>query len=237
MTGSNSANFTPNFSLLHPTARTPNGWVEAWETWAERCVRPWMVEYILVADEGEDSTSVIEWIGSTDQDFNKLPIKFATNHGRRCTVDAWNLAARISKGKVLVSVADDWFPCPSWDRVLETAIGDRAECVVHPSCNFQPELMTHPILTRQYYERPGRGGCPNGELLYPEYISVGSDDDFTEYAKRDGVVVRIPQKFVHRHRAIDPSLDDDTYRRSNRQEAWDEKERVIGRRRRENYSR
>jgi hypothetical protein len=102
--------------------------------------------------------------------------------------------------------------------------------------------MTHPILTRAYYEKPGRGGCRPGDILYHEYISVGSDDDFTEYATRDGVVIdcRKTIHFEHRHPLNKTGATyadgDATYQRSNRQEAWAVKGQVIARRRLNGYT-
>lgn len=146
---------------------------------------------------------------------------------------------------MLVCVADDFFPCEHWDTLLLKAIPDvKGEFVVHVNAQDPwPWLITHPILTRAYYERPGRGGCPNGELFYPEYISVGSDDDFTEYANKDGVVIdaRGVLRFEHRHPVKEagaalPIDADAVYRQSNRRDAWEIKERVLSKRRRNGFT-
>lgn len=222
----------PMFSLLHVSAR-PDKWIEAYAEWLQKADHPESLEYILCVDAG------------TEQDFaaKVARVRLVLNHGRECTVDAWNAAAMASTGAVLVLVADDTFPCEHWDTLLLQAIGDTSrEAAVH--VDYQdpwPWIMTHPILTRAYYERPGRGGCRPGDVLYHEYISVGSDDDFTEYAHRDGVVIecRTWIHFEHRHplnASKGLAVIDATYRHSNRQEAWDVKERVIGKRRRNGFT-
>jgi hypothetical protein len=221
----------PLFSILHPTIRFP-GWQEAWRTWINRADNPENLEYLLVIDQ-EDEGKLQLFFSST---------YIIVNYGRSCYVDAQNCAARVAAGAWLITAADDWFPCDHWDSMLRDLVPDplRTEAVVKvqaspPHC---PGLIIYPILTRAYYARPGRGGCPNGELFYPEYLSMGSDDDLTEYATRDGVVIDAPHmEFEHRHPSIGLSEMDDQYKHVQSPESWQVKERVIERRRRENYAR
>lgn len=221
----------PEFSLLHITRRLPDGWHAAYIDWMRKCSNPFSVQYILVVDD--------------DSEMVQCPIvpyafEVVVNHGRHSTVTAWNLAACYSKGHVLVVVADDWYPCNGWDLAIRRAIPDvtKEVCVWPAGEKATAGLMICPILTRAYYERPGRGGHPNGELFYPGYISVGNDDDFTEVAHRDGVIVRIPEEFEHRHPSAGTGVPvDEVYNWTNRQECWDRKIEVQARRRAENYAR
>jgi hypothetical protein len=230
---------TPDFSLLHATARLPDGWRAAYTAWMDRCANRRAVEYVLVTDARDRAkTTEIESMPFTAIGYGERWC-WLINHKRPCTVDAWNLAAGLSLGKVLVVVSDDWFPCDRWDEVLRRAIPDMSKevCVWPADTGGTAGIMICPILTRAYYERPGRGGHPNGELFYPDYISVGSDDDFTEVAQRDGVIVRIPEVFEHRHPSAGLAQDDDVYKWSNRKEAWDRKVEVQARRRECNFAR
>lgn len=218
----------PMFSLLHPTKRLPDGWRASSEAWASACDRPERCEYILVVDADDYlfRPSVTCWAA-------RVWVQIAMNRKRPCTVDAWNLAAKLSIGTVLVCLADDCFPCNHWDTLMLEALGDLSrESVLWVDTQDQMQLITHPILTRAYYERPGRGGC-GGELLYPDYISVGSDDDFTEYASKDGVVIDARNRIhlEHRHPSTGKTKVDAVYAWSNRQEAWDRKVEVLARRR------
>ena len=214
------------FSLLHPTARVPEGWHPAWRAWSAACDDPSDCEYLVVVDE-KDITRYPFIASALVNAANGRVIfpKIRMNSGRPCAVDAWNVAAREATGDVLVCVADDWFPCEHWDTLLKAAIPDlKGQYVVWVGSNHCPGLIIHPILTRAYYERPGRGGMPHGELFYPDYISVGCDDDFTSYAKQDGVVIRASNiQFEHRHPSAGIGALDDVYNHSNRQEAWDRK--------------
>lgn len=231
----------PLFSLLHVSAR-PEKWREAFEAWLSSADDPSTVEYILCVDKGGPFFETDSRLSVPGPPRN---VRLTLNTGRHCVVDAWNTAARASTGQVLICVADDFFPCKHWDTALLNVIPDiGGEYAVHVNAQDPwPWIMTHPILTRAYYERPGRGGCPNGELFYPAYNSVGSDDDFTEYANKDGVVIdaRAAVKFEHRHpvkKAGDgiPQTADAVYRQSNRPDAWAVKARVLAKRRRNGFT-
>lgn len=179
------------FSLLHATRRLPDGWIAAYESWMERCDHPENTEYIICIDGVVSRARVSDLERFTNA-------RVVRNLGPETPVAAFNVAASHATEEVLVVVADDWFPCEHWDTEVAKAIGDPAkECVVwieSEHCN----IMTHPVLTRAYYERPDRGGC-GGNLFYPGYSSFGADSDFTEVAMRDGVVVRPGITFEHRH--------------------------------------
>ena len=211
-----------DFSILHATARLPDGWMRAAIAWAS-CDRMERVQYVLAID--------------ADQ-WNARPVTggqmtVVCNPHRDSAVDAWNAAARCATGRVLILASDDLFPPAHWDAELRRVIPDLdGEYVVRvdngPYC---PELITHPMLTRAYYLRPGRGGHPNGELFYPEYLSMGADDDFTAVAERDGVVVDARHlKFPHRHYRTGEEPIDEVYRWTNRREAWLVKRDVLARR-------
>jgi hypothetical protein len=219
----------PDFSLLHPTARLPDGWREAYETWSRMCSDPGRCEYILIVDRDQ-------WEQRPRWFSEGIGLRIEPNMGRRCTVDGWNTAARLSRGRVLMCVADDWFPLtPNWDGILRSRINMDDELAPWINDRLWPWLMTHPICTRAYYERPGRGGHPNGELFYPGYISQGNDDDFTLVAQRDGVAFPIPE-IVCDHRHPEKGSYDETYSWSNRPEAETVRNQTLARRTQENFA-
>ncbi len=216
----------PLFSLLHVSAR-PTRWEATHDAWMKACDHPDSVEYILAVDAG----------GAFNRDLLYDGVRLVVNHKRPCLVDACNLAARNSTGTILVFVADDFFPPQGWDTALLSVIPDLEKpYAVHVDAQDPwPWLMTHPILTRKYYEQDR--GC-KGELLYPEFLSVGCDDDFTEQAYKDGVVIQAKRlKFEHRHplkQGIHPqNTGDPVYQHTNRNEAWAVKEQVLLRRQKE----
>ena len=226
----------PLFSLLHPTAR-PDGWRGAMNVWHERCDNPSQVEYVFCVDKGRDQEA---WSRQGDWAFGLWqkwhPFKFTVNEGRRCAVDAWNEAAKASTGWLLITVADDYRPPEHWDMQL-------TEIISGPIDVDAPTKQTYPLVTREfvldvdngdgsdwllpfsfisraYYERLG---C----LFWPEYFGLGADNDFTERARRDDVVINARHiKFSH------PQLPayDPIYQWQHRVEAEEAYRRVFSKR-------
>jgi hypothetical protein len=221
----------PLFSLLHPTAR-PDGWRGAMDAWYERCDNPGQVEYVLCRDEGRDDAA---WNRQGDWSFGLWqkwhPFKFVVNEGRRCAVDAWNAAAKASTGEILITVADDYFPSEYWDaQIMETVIAPLSKNWT-PGClkefvldvdngDGSDWLLPFSFISRAYYERLG---C----LFWPEYYGLGADNDFTERARRDDVV--IPARHIKFSHPQFPA-DDPIYQWQHRAEAEEAYRRVFSKR-------
>ena len=185
----------PTFSLCHATARVPFGWHDAYSKWIYEADAPQLCEYILVVDAPQGTS-----INTNEPVYTaKIPgtSKVVYQHTHNGCVAPWNKAAKESTGKVLIMVQDDWFPCPHWDTELLRVIPDvEGEYVVDPYVGAYPEsrgLMSCGILTRKRYER-------FGYYHYPGYLSLYGDDEFTEVARRDGVVIPAKHlKMLHDH--------------------------------------
>ena len=195
-----------SFSLVHATIRLPDGWMKACQAWYDMAEDPDDCEYILCTE------------GPVDIQRSKVPwkhFKQVSNHGRGTSTSAWNTAARASKGSVLITVADDFFPCAKWDSELLKVIPDvKGEYVVEPEMGQNPKL-THSFLTRAYYRRYMR-------ILYPEYRAMYADDDFGDVARRDGVLIEARHLvFEHRHPAHNTGVRDRAYARENAPENYE----------------
>jgi hypothetical protein len=173
-------------SLIHASAR-PNGWIDAYRAWMASAANPGDLEYVLAVDLDQAP------------EFRDVPpdVKLVINHGRCCAVDAWNVAARAATGRLLVQVADDFFPPPMWDEALISRVPDLdGEHVIAIYEGRPDRLLCHSILTRAYYDR-------YGYLFYPEYHGMWADDEFTDVAYRDGVVIEARDLvFNHKHPAF-----------------------------------
>lgn len=228
------------FSLCHTTARLPDGWREAIQMWKDRADHPELVEHVFVIDNSKDGENY-------DDEYNFVYDKVkprifqntmvGCNFGRKCCVDGWNYAAQLSRGKFLINVADDLFPPEHWDTLLLQELTTIRTATRHTneSTDWADQeialdietgaphwtaagsgLLTFCFITRKYYER-------YGYMLYPEYISVYSDNDFTDQARRDGVVVNAKHlKFDHRHPIYDKNVaTDSVYEGQSSPEAWE----------------
>lgn len=224
----------PLISLLHTTARLPDGWQRAFETWRDRADNPGRIEYVLCCDAGRN---VVNPLMHPDVKGYGSRV-YVENAGRRCAVDGWNTAAAASSGKLLITVSDDLFPpeaAPAtaavyddegtlvtpaqparrgWDTELLIAVGDLDREAVLDIEAGSGDLMTFSLLTRAYYQR-------YGYIFFPEYLGMLGDNDFTAQAHQDGVVIRARHlKFVHEHPAYHTAVMDDVYAHQHRAEAW-----------------
>jgi hypothetical protein len=229
------------FSLCHTTARLPHGWTAAQQAWFDRCDQPLNVEYIVSVDKGRlDALLGAQFLDVLPPSSDRPPFwgRFATtvNEGRKSAVDGWNAAAAASAGRFLITVSDDYRPCEHWDtEILKALPEDHDEAPdldgeyvldVDNQDNSFP-LLPFSFLTRAYYARLGH-------LFYPEFIGMMADNDFTDVARRDGVVVDARHlKFTHLHPHRGSAPDDDVYRWQQRPEAWEVGNRVYNRRVRE----
>ncbi len=168
----------PMFSLCHASGR-PAHWRTCYEDWWKACDNPEAVEYILAIDErwGFDQKAPPEVNERTR-------LHWCT--GKRGSTTAWNEAAALSQGKVLIMVADDLRPPPHWDTELLKVIPEPdAEFVIEVSSAKLPDaarLMVAYLLSRKRYESLGY-------VINPEYIGIYADNEFGDHARLDGVVI------------------------------------------------
>jgi hypothetical protein len=149
---------------------------------------PKRVEYILAinADEAYDlpDHELAEWGACA-----------LVKEGVSGPNSGYNAAAKASHGDILITIADDYFPPDRWDEQVRAAIPDPSREVVLDVDNSDgvPRLLPFSFLTRPYYER-------YGYVLYPGYHGFFGDNEFTEQARRDGVIRRARHiVFEHRH--------------------------------------
>ncbi|MGD0359687.1 MAG: hypothetical protein ABSC93_02395 [Bryobacteraceae bacterium] len=218
------------FSILHATARVPDGWQEAWIEWS----RNWdgtPAEW-LVAVEERDWESVKQfwkgdWAGMTK---GRIPVRTVLQAGiSGSAVANWNTAARFSVGGVLIMGADDFMAPPHWDTELLRVMGscNEREFVIHVNTNSSRdnELMSHVFMSRAVFERWGY-------FLYPGYTQMFCDDDATAHAKAEKLVIRAPHLvFEHQHFTLGKRARDAVYAHGNRPQAFQEGNAIFLRRR------
>jgi hypothetical protein len=224
---------TPLISLCHSTARLPRGWIPACEDWMKKADNPTRVEYVLAVDK--DRILELSFPPKAPvYDIDKSAARLTLNYGRKCAVDGWNAAAKASRGQLLISVADDWFPPEHWDTELLKCVpslqGEYVLDVDNGENSFP--LLPFSLLTRRYYDRLIRDYGYAG-FFYPEYFGMMADCEFTDLARRDGVVINARHlKFKHEAPAKDSPAwkADATYQWQQRREAVETGNRVYIRR-------
>jgi hypothetical protein len=213
------------FSLVHATARVKKQrWKPAHDAWMEKADNPQDIEYILAIDTADWSLR--------PQEYGWFHV--VENTGPDNAATAWNVAAAHSTGKFIIQVADDFFPPPHWDTELLNVIPDLdGEYVVEVSTGTPSDerrLLINSFLTRPYYERIGN-------LFYPEYEGMMADDDFSEMARRDGVIVDARHLvFTHLHPAWGTAPLDTIYQRQNAPARYERGAEILKRRRENNFA-
>lgn len=221
---------TPTFSILHATARVPNGWKAAYETWSKRWAMQYPAEYILAVEEADSELAPRhpELVAG----LMRMPFRLVVQGERkRSCVANWNAAAAASRGKILILAEDDAFPSVGWDvelvRSLEEVHGDiDGEYVAWISTGMPRDesLIAHPIMSRALYDRWGY-------FYWPEYESMGADDDLTYHARQDGVVVDLRHiKHEHMHPLRTGGVQDEVFRHQNRTGAYKLGKEIFARR-------
>lgn len=192
----------PVISLLHATARLPDGWKPAMEAFLARAKDPAHVEYILAVDEHESFSlseyAMASWGGHA-----------LVREGVSSPVSGYNAAARAARGDILMQIADDYFPPEEWDEQIRAAVPDVTRDVVLDVDNSDgvARLLPFSILTRTYYEK-------YGYIFYPRYHGFFADNDFTEQARRDRVIRKARHiVFEHRHPDRGTAPMDEVYAR------------------------
>lgn len=215
----------PVFSICHTTAR-PSEWRKAYHAWISQAKHPDLVEYVLICDRkaGFEGTPHLRPQDKVGWDTDP----------RQCFVGGVNLACSASSGQVIIINADDIFPPEHWDEKLLEILPDLdADFVVQTASGTPADdrgLMVLAIQSRTRYQKNGYG-------LYPAYASMYADDDFSEHARADGVVIEARHLlFEHRHPLYNKQTPmDAVYERQNRDEAYQQGRTILAQRRAENF--
>ena len=197
---------TPTFSLLHTTARLPHGWDEAYSEWYKTCDHPEAVQYVLFVDgPTQDVAARVQFGGG----FIMVWPEGTSEHCVVGSANGWNRAAAASTGKFLITISDDYRPCEHWDTEILKVVGGalRGQYVLDVDNQDGAPHIPFSFLTRAYYNR-------YGYIFYPEYKGLMADLDFTNIARRDGVVVPAKHlKFRHLHYLCGTAPNDEVYQK------------------------
>ena len=169
-------------SLLHATYRSGTAAVGIREEWLRRARDPASVEHIFAY--GQDDLVSQKMVA----DGGFLAVETGPSGGLVTAVANWNAAAGMATGALLFVIADDLLPPMHWDALLWEAIGgldhrrvafavkvtdrdDPKPSVSKPLRMWRVNLLSHPIVSRAYYQRFG--------LFDPRFRGVYCDDDIT----------------------------------------------------------
>lgn len=204
------AGATPRISLLHATRGRTSKAVATRDAWLSLASDPSRVEHIFAVDE-DDATSC---------EMTKQFI--SVKSGKQSCVAAWNAAAKIARGDLLIQLSDDWQPCQDWDSKLISVCGDadlqkQSLVIAVDDGARKDQLLCMAILSRARYEQQGN------EIFHEGYESVFSDNEFSYRAYKDGIVIDAREKlrFEHLHPSFGKAPMDETYRHNNQKTRYE----------------
>lgn len=209
-------------SLLHATRGRADQSQMCRAHWFWQAKNAVGVEHIFaIDDDDEKSLHMVKTLG----------YRFITVPPGGGSVAAWNAAAQIALGDVLIQLSDD-FMCPEgWDAQILARIGDTSKpAVLAVSDGVRPDgLLCIAIATKARVALQ-----EGGTLFWHEYKSLCSDDEFTVRALVDGVVINAKDLlFRHAHpiaQGIPRDQWDATYQQSNTEERQKEGYAIFSRR-------
>ena len=223
------------FSILHATARLPMGWVDSWREWSNKMSpnSPHEVEYILCVHANDYGKLPFEFLKEQEESPTGIKITVIGRTGKVCANASWNAAAKVSTGDLLILNADDLFPCHYWDLELANAcpLPTDQPFVLHIGTGSprDHELISHPIMSRALYSQLGY-------IFYPEYESMFGDDDLTELAVKLNVVCNARHiQFRHDNPLFTGGEQDEVFKYTNRDEAYESGRKILARRRAQNF--
>jgi glycosyltransferase involved in cell wall biosynthesis len=182
---------------------------------------------ILWMKKAADPASV-EWIYSCDDDDEKAkPLKnWGMISGKGGCVAAWNRAAAMAQGEIIVQGSDDFDPPLHWDSIITERLGDLSKPAVLAVSDGhrKDDLLCIAILTKARLKQ-------QGTLFAEEYDAcsgIFSDNEYTARAAKDGVI--IPAKdvvFMHNNPLFTGAKQDDEFKRHNAQANYEKGEKIF----------
>ena len=183
----------------------------------------------------------IQWILSLDDDDRFLQTykniffdaEIIVNRNRNL-VDAVNRGIAYIKGDLVIVVSDD-FDCPDrWDEEINfirfvdnVEVKERA-IYINDGYSFGRKVMTLPILSKALVDKLGF-------IYHGEYTGMFADNDLYELCEKLGVLITKNILFQHKHYTNGHAQNDATYQRHNNRNSWVLGEKLIARRRAENF--
>jgi hypothetical protein len=224
----------PLFSLLHATARLPDGWRKAHDEWMAEADDTSAIQYVLCVDEQDTGKLPTDFCAPWEEGTEGIEVVYCpTPNGPSGAAAAWNYAAKHATGKFLITVSDDWMPCKHWDTELKNVIPNfNGDYVVEISVGGDADsrrLLPFSLLTKARYDR-------FGYIFHPDYYGVLADDEFTYVARRDNAVIDARHLFMpHQHFTTGHSKLDAIYERQNSGRAFAIGQEVFARRKAEGF--
>jgi len=211
----------PRITMVHATRGRPQvAWQRRFQ-WLCAAQKPLEVEWLFLVDHDD-------------------PIDYTPHQAIRCNpggiINAWNQGAKLAKAEIIVQMSDDWSPPRHWDASICSLIGSKtSDAVLAVSDGYRTDkLLCMAILNKKRLETQG------GWLFHPDYQEsdgLYSDNEFTERAYQDGVVIEARDlKFVHENPIYTQKEADKQLVNHNKPEFYEKGKEIYEKRKAANWS-
>ena len=211
----------PRISVIHATRGRPSiAWQRRWQ-WLCMAEKPLEVEWLFMVDHND-------------------AIDYTPHQAIQCNpggiINAWNEGAKRAKGSILIQMSDDWSPPRHWDALISSAIGaTNEEKVLAVSDGLRTDkLLCMAILTQKRLEKQG------GYMFHPDYQEsdgIYSDNEFTERAYNDGVVIEAKNIVLkHENPLFTGGKPDDLIKHHNKPEFYEKGKSIYEKRKAANWN-
>jgi hypothetical protein len=153
---------------------------------------PELVDYVVAMDEN-DLTAVKE-----THHLKRVISPLEKSNALSTAVRNWNAAASVASGDLLFVISDDLYPPPDWDLRIWSQLKNldplqlEYAVKIRDSPSFGDKNLTHPLVSRGFYERFG--------LFEPSYSHLFVDLDLTLTAFWKRLIIDCRGiEFTHRH--------------------------------------
>lgn len=177
-------------SLLHATRGRPQKTLQVRAEWIDKAAKPEDVEHIYGVDADDLDTAVV--LGSRRKVIVAPP--------KGCFA-AYNAAAEVSTGDMLIPIEDDLHPQQGWDeQVREAMLPYIDQVAVLSVCDGQNACIEW-AFTRKFYEVRG--------LYHPDYYGLFADTEIRTRIRADEVLNVQAPHILFSHQQFQPGSGTD----------------------------
>lgn len=199
-------------SICHATRGRPQEAINARILWMKKAADPAAVEWIFSCDDDDEKAKTLKPWG---------PVM-----GKGSCIAAWNRAAAVAQGEIIVQGSDDWDPPLHWDQILIDRLGDtsKPKVLAISDGHRQDELLCMAIMTRARLEDQGAMFAAE----YDQCSGIFSDNEFSHRAKFDGVIVDAKDVvFKHNNPFFTGAPQDEEFKKHNAKENYTLGEKIF----------
>ncbi len=217
---------TPTFSLLHATYGRPQKAIDAMRMALQWAGNPKAVEYVFAINSDDRTADTLLELLKPEFESRTGQIIKVRSSDFSGSAPAWDAAAKVSAGSLLIQMQDDLELPAGWDMQLWAQLEgrlplawERTPLVLTVRDGYRKDaLLCTAICNRARYNQVG-------EFLHAGYRSVFSDDEFSIRAYADEAdgkcqVVRTDIEFRHENPYHTGAPHDATLLRENSPEAY-----------------